>query len=457
MKKVYLATEFAEKGIVTEDLQALIDRCAGEGGGQVRFEAGTYFTATLELRSGVELYLDAGAVIRGVDDCLMYHNHYWEVSGETAPGSVASDRWYDALICAYNQHDIAILGEGVIDGADCFNPTGEQEFRGPHAVLFYQCEGIEFRGFSIVRSANYAIQLLGCRDIHAAEVKIYGGQDAMRITDCRNALIENCDFRTGDDCVSGQRNEDLSFINCRFNTPGGNMFLMSCIHLRMRGCKFWGQGVYPAVFKEKKRYSNGHAAICTLHAYPDSDVLASDDWLIEDIEIENIECVLRHDASSYYLDCNFGRIVIDGIRVVNHTQPIMIKGRENDSFDLTIRNGVFIRRPDQSDDGASFLVGEGFKKLTLENLTLKGCEGDSVLALSNGGDVAIRDVNIASPLRDGQIGAANIGGLSLGNTPEKTTLSPYVVDQIDSIYVPNEKDETFRGAKPYVGWQELSK
>lgn len=63
MNNVFLA--YPKAGFRTAGLQALIDQCAQAGGGQVRLTPGSYLTATLYLKSHVELYLDAGAEFRG--------------------------------------------------------------------------------------------------------------------------------------------------------------------------------------------------------------------------------------------------------------------------------------------------------------------------------------------------------------------------------------------------------
>ena len=49
----------------TRSIQAAIDACAATGGGRVYFPPGRYLSGTIYLRSGVHLYLEAGAVLLG--------------------------------------------------------------------------------------------------------------------------------------------------------------------------------------------------------------------------------------------------------------------------------------------------------------------------------------------------------------------------------------------------------
>ena len=449
MNKVYFATPYADAGLCTEGLQALIDECAEAGGGQVRFTAGVYLTATLELKSNVALYLDAGAVIRGADDCKLYRNRYWEVTGESTEGFFTSPMWYDALICAYNQRDIAILGHGLIDGSDCMNPIGEQEFRGPHGVFFYGCEGIALEGVSIVRSGNYSTMFKRCVGARIDGLHIFGGQDALRAFYCRDFEVSNCDFRTGDDCISGSMNRDMWFHDCLLNTPGGNTFLFGCVNLRVQRCKLWSQGEYPATFKTNKRYSNSWTGFAMLHDSGDPGAMVSDNWLLEDVELENIETVFRHDRSLYFEDGDVGRVVIDGIRAVNYIYPITLTGKPGDPMDFTLRNGTFIRRTDDDKPDKAFLRAEHIAALTLENVTVEN--GDSpVIGVKSTGRVRVSNLRRCRAARPDELALEDVAQAEVAFDLPKTSAERFVHDDVDSIYVPIEQDETFRGPRRWI-------
>lgn len=187
-----------------------------------------------------------------------------------------------------------------------------------------------------------------------------------------------------------------------------------------------------------------------LHDTGEPTNVLSDDWLLEDIDIENVEMVFRHDREVPFLEGYQGRVVIDGIRAVNFALPMVVTGPEGDPMDLTIRNGVFIRRSDREVEDASFLKGENFKNLTLENIRLEQCGKENVMLLSHAGSVQIKNVTCSEPIRMEQMNLEGIGEFSHETKQEETIYSPYVVDQTDSIYVPVGQDETFRGAREYV-------
>src|SRR4051812_38688716 len=67
-----VALQAAERGVVgdgttlnTAAIQKLIDETSAQGGGTVTFPAGRYLTGTIQLKDGVTLHLDAGAVLLG--------------------------------------------------------------------------------------------------------------------------------------------------------------------------------------------------------------------------------------------------------------------------------------------------------------------------------------------------------------------------------------------------------
>lgn len=449
MKKVYLATQYADQGVCTQQLQALIDECAQQGGGQVRLTAGVYLTATLELKSHVELYLDAGATIRGVDDRSQYRNRYWEITGKPTQKFFATPRWYDALICAYEQEGVAIRGHGVIDGVDCYDENGEQQFRGPHGVFFFRCKYAAVEGVSILRAGNYNTMYEECEYLTVTGVKIYGGQDAMRLAACSEVDVRHCDFRTGDDCVSGTRNRNMRFFDCRFNTPGGHTVLLGCVNLHMKKCKLWTQGEYPATFKTNKRYSNSWTGFAMLHDTDDPKEIVSDNWLLEDIEMENIETIFRRDRSMYFQDGYAGRVVIDGIKAVNFIYPITLTGRDGDPLDFTLRNATLIRGTDDKQEDRRFLRADCIKALTLENVVVENA-ADVLAWISQVDQVNITNLKALKPANEQTVRIENVKTSSMATRPAVTSADLHVYDQVDSIYVPIDQTEEFRGPRRWI-------
>ncbi|MFO7901946.1 MAG: glycoside hydrolase family 28 protein [Planctomycetota bacterium] len=150
--RAFVVTELGAQGDGiandTKALQTAINACAKAGGGRVVVPAGKYLMGAIRLRSNVELHLAEEARLVGVDDLDAYLGFE---SGDWGKG-----RWNRALIIGEGLRNIAITGEGTIDGNQVFDPKGEAGMRGPHTVLLSDCENVTLKDVTIRDSANYA-------------------------------------------------------------------------------------------------------------------------------------------------------------------------------------------------------------------------------------------------------------------------------------------------------------
>lgn len=443
MNNVFLA--YPKEGFRTADIQALIDQCAQAGGGQVRLTPGSYLTATLYLKSHVELYLDAGAVLVGSDNCADYSNQ--------CPRPINLPEipcWYDSVVAAVGQTDVAISGEGIIDGVDCYNANGEQQFRGPHGVYMVDCDGIRVQGIQFVRSACYSFIFERCQNISMFHVAVRGGQDGFRFTDCRKVNVDSCDIRSGDDCICGSGNYDVTIANTMLNTPGDASMLFSCVNLHVKGCKIWSACEYPAVFKDDKRYSLCHTGV--VHGYESGTFgpNVSDNWLIEDTLFENVQGVYRFEKMIHGREAVPVRnVVLDGVRAVNMVEPIQIVGDPAVPLNLTVRNSSFhFAREDQDCDG-TFLRAEDFGAIRLENVRLHGCNDQPILC-KNGCELSMQDVVMEKALAEAAVSACGVDALTACETAPATTRTRYAVPGSTSQLYPKDATEEFRGPLRYI-------
>ena len=207
----------------TEKIQKSIDSCFLKGGGIVNLNKGIHVSGTLILKDNVKLLLEKGTVLRGSNNFQDYSN--------------------DAFIFAKDANNIAIEGEGIIDGDDCINPNGEEGFRGPHCIKFVNCTKITIKGIQIEKSANWAVNLRSCTKGIVENVSIRGGHDGLHTRFCSDFKVSNCDFRTGDDAFAGNDNQNFEISDCKINTSC-NGFRMGCNNLKISRCQIWGPGEY---------------------------------------------------------------------------------------------------------------------------------------------------------------------------------------------------------------------
>ncbi len=271
----------------TAAINKAIEACAAAGGGQVLLPPGRYLSGTLRLKSHVTLFLDAGARLVGTTDLNQYQH-------PTPPDFMPEARWgkwHRALILADGAEDIAIAGQGVIDGNKVFDPAGEERMRGPHAFVFINCRHVTVRDVSFVDSANYAIFFQISDHVHVRHVKFTGGWDGVHFRGapqrpCRDVSIIGCQFFTGDDSIAGRYWENTLISDCIINSScNGVRIIGPATNLIIHDCLFYGPGIHP------HRTSNRHNMLAGLNLQPggwDPTKGSLDDVLISDITMHNV-------------------------------------------------------------------------------------------------------------------------------------------------------------------------
>ena len=269
-KRDFPITKFGAKANETTDsteaFRKAIATCNSAGGGRVVVPAGTFVTGAIHLKSNVNLHVSAGATIK-----------FSKNPGDYLP--VVFTRWegtelmnYSPFIYAFEQTNIAITGEGTLDGQsgnDSWWPwngranygwkqgdpnqradraalqnMGEQgvpvnqrvfgagHYLRPQFIQPYRCKNVLIEGVRIINSPMWEIHPVLCTNVTVSGVKISSrgpNNDGCDPESCTDILIENCDFDTGDDCIAikSGRNAD----GRRLNAPTQNIIIRGC---RMR-------------------------------------------------------------------------------------------------------------------------------------------------------------------------------------------------------------------------------
>lgn len=195
--------------IIVKDgqIQQAIDTVNAQGGGRVILEPGIYPCGTVYLKSNVELHLTAGARLQGSDKPEDYDDFSTELV--TAPENSRK-----CLLAALNAENIAISGPGEINGAgpafyDCNVPEGHFFAKPPHPrprmVQFYKCRNVRIEEASFIDSPGWTMWLVNCENVRIHRVRVEGNQqminnDGIDIDECRNVIVSDSFFKTGDDC-----------------------------------------------------------------------------------------------------------------------------------------------------------------------------------------------------------------------------------------------------------------
>lgn len=234
----------------TDIIQKAIDDCFLAGGGRVVIPCGVYVTGGIRIRSGVELYLETGAILKGsrnAEDYFGYRDDKLEPvtleevgkpGTKACPSAVSTSRWCNGLIRAFDAHDFAIIGEpgSYIDGCNSYDPRGEHNYRGAHGLSIWRCKNMRFEGYTFINSGNWCHAFFQSQNITIRNIAIHGGEDGIDLRTCDDVLIENCDINSPDDAVAGFDNHNVIVRNCKLNSAfmslriGGNNYLVeNCI------------------------------------------------------------------------------------------------------------------------------------------------------------------------------------------------------------------------------------
>ena len=192
-------------------IQKTIDEAANAGGGRVVVPAGVYEAGSLRLRSGVELHLERGAVLRGGTRSEDYFEFPDEVCSVKPEGSNR------VFIYAWDAENIAITGEGLIDGRgkEFFERTRFVSWGGfwpkperprPRMVQFVRCRNVRLEGVTFEDSPGWTMLIRLCEDVRVDGIFVNADQriinsDGIDFDGCRRVKVARSRFRTGDDCL----------------------------------------------------------------------------------------------------------------------------------------------------------------------------------------------------------------------------------------------------------------
>jgi polygalacturonase len=247
---VYNVKDYGATGGKQDDarpaIQQAIDACGKFGGGTVYVPPGEYTSGQLHLRSGVRLYLEAGATLfASLDGCQF----------DPPPKS--------ALLIGEDLHDIALEGRGTIDGQASHEwrpndftdfyirpnqllmeasgkpllrpfPSGyPRETVYPRLVLLLRCQDVRIAGLKFLRSRSWTINPYACKRLVIDGVYIYSSAkegvwaDGIDPDGCQDVRVANSTIETGDDAIvlwsadiwgPALPTESVTVTNCRLSS-----------------------------------------------------------------------------------------------------------------------------------------------------------------------------------------------------------------------------------------------
>ena len=366
MQKYYV-TDYGVKNdcaeLQTAAFQKVFDMCKAEGG-MVVVPKGKYHIAALRMWSNTTLYLESGAEIYGSENCEDYEIFPIPEGMEMRSDMELITQYYGktwdtyrrAMITAYGEKNISIIGEpnSFFDGRNCFDPNGEENYRGPHVIFLSCCENVLFEGYTAQHSGNFLHEANNCRNLTMRRVTCLGGSDGIHLHCSENSLIEDCLFKTGDDCIAGINVKDLLVRRCILNTSC-NLFRIGGLNINVEDCYAYGDGYYPhrmTVVKgrndELPRDQGRHNTLWMVEFFSSQNYLeAPSDIHFKNCVFDNIKGAFFYQADQNPLQCGtrWGTLTLDNVRFTDLKEASIPYLAEGSSLKIIMKNVTWNYHP----------------------------------------------------------------------------------------------------------------
>jgi polygalacturonase len=244
----------------TEAFSKAIAACAKAGGGRVVVPEGEFLTGAIRLLSNVDLHLSSAATIRFSRDTSKYPVVLTRFEGVELMS-------FSPFIYAFEQANIAITGEGTLDGnadgdhwwdwkehtqgrRNLTDPLTDRDklfemaekgvpveqrvfgpghYLRPQFIQPYRCKNVLIEGVTLLNSPMWQVHPVLSTNVtvHKLTINADGpNTDGCDPECCTDVLIKECLFNTGDDCIAikSGRNAD----GRRVNVPSQNIVVQGC-------------------------------------------------------------------------------------------------------------------------------------------------------------------------------------------------------------------------------------
>ena len=225
------------------------EAAAQAGGGRIVVPPGVWKSGTIWLKDHCELHLEKGATILGSEKEADYNandvfpENFHDVGEEWSGGH---------LILAYKATDVAITGEGVIDGSGPaffgetefewgfpfykygikLHPTDREWFRPGPMVAMFLSKNIRLEGVTLKNTPCWTAHFRCCDGLDIRGVTIdadreIANSDGFSIDCTKNVVVKDCVVKTGDDGFAIR-------ASCKFHAAEH-----PCEHIRIENCDVW--------------------------------------------------------------------------------------------------------------------------------------------------------------------------------------------------------------------------
>lgn len=215
----YVITEHGVKNdpdlLQTHQIQAIIDKASGNGGGVIIIPEGTYLSGALFFKPKTHLHLMEGAVLKGSNEIANYPKIPSRMEGQNLD-------YFAALVNAYEVDGFTISGTGTIDGnglkfweafwqrrkedPNCTN----LEVSRPRLVFIWRSNNVQLQDVSLINAGFWSSHYYQCENVKILDLTITSpsspvkapSTDAIDLDVVKNVLIKGCYLSVNDDAIA---------------------------------------------------------------------------------------------------------------------------------------------------------------------------------------------------------------------------------------------------------------
>ena len=262
--KRYVITDYGVKNyseqVQTEKIQAVIDRCAREGGGVIVVPRGFVVSGSLFFKQVTHLLIEENGELRGSDRIRDFKLVKTRMEGQTL-------NYFAALVNADGVDGFTITGPGTINGnGQAYweefwirrqynkNCTNLEAMR-PRNVYISNSKNVTVQDVRIINSPFWTNHLYKCENVRYLGCYIFApfdnvtpvdpkrgapSSDAIDLDVCKNVLISGCYMSVNDDAVVLKGGKGTWADKDPDNGACENILVENCEYGKVHGCMTLG-------------------------------------------------------------------------------------------------------------------------------------------------------------------------------------------------------------------------
>ena len=255
--KQFVLTSFGVRqgttDIQTKEIQAVIDKCAEEGGGVIVVPKGTFYTGSLFFKQGTHLHLVEGAVLKGSERVHDFEIRETRIEGQTC-------KYFTALVNADGLDGFTISGQGTIDGngepyweefwirrkwnPQCTNKDAQR----PRLTYISNSKNVTIQDVRLINSPFWTNHVYRSDHVRYLDLYIYSSTqdikgpstDAIDIDVCHDVVVRGCYMNVNDDAVVLKGGKGTFADKAPENGPCYNILVENCHYGTVHGCMTLG-------------------------------------------------------------------------------------------------------------------------------------------------------------------------------------------------------------------------